>query len=593
MLLLVGRATEVLEDGDRGLANVVGFIVLFSFLIVSFTVYQGIVVPDQNRRIEFDHNREVQGDMQDLREVIFAAARGIDGSVSLKLGAEYPRRTIARNLGTSAGTLQTVEVGTAGVTVENITAIDTETDDYVGNESAFGPFETKSIAYQPTYTRYTNAPTTVYENTLMVNQFSDGTRLAVTDQSVVNDRKITVIVVTGRLSEGSTDATTVDASAASASVEPVAVTPENGPLNITIPTQLSAANWTNLLANEQHVKSVRDTGENQVSIILEEGVTYDLRMAKVGVGTGIETEDPWYVTDVAGNEASIPEGGSERLVVEVRDRFNNPVSNVSVEASLTDSAGAGDSITPGTTESDSQGRAKFTYDAPADVDQTRSATITVFFDSMDSPRQNVTFEIDVLDTDGSGVGPCGETVGRGNAERWCPAETSFELSQYGGVLADIGSADSVNLSDPMFSPVEPDTGATLQDEERFRLVFVLERDQEDLRGTTRYLFAVPNVRDGFSQTLSSSGTSVTNRNVIVYKDVDVNGDGSGYTEFVNADLKQKDLNDWYNGAEPIDLLEESHYTKNPNFGEIRSFMRNNKVRIYFAEIHGRVNVTVG
>lgn len=593
MLSFVGRPRGPSSEADRGLANVVGFIVVFSFLIVTFIVYQGVVVPDQNRRIEFDHNRQIQGDMHDLRDGILSAARGLDASVSLKLGADYPRRAIARNLGQSGGTIQTDASSPEIVTLENVTSIDNETNDYVGNDSSFGPFETSAIVYQPTYTRYSNAPSTVYENTLLVNQFRGGDQLAITDQAIVNDREITVILVQGQLSEASGDTKTVDASAVSAAVDPVAVTADNGPLTLTIPTRLSTATWAELLDDEQHVQAVKDAGDGRVTIVLEEGITYDLRLASVNVGSGGTTEGPQYITDIAGDGTSIPEGGTRQLVVEVRDRYNNPVSNVTVEAAVTSPAASGDGVSPASANTDSRGRAAFSYEAPADIDQTRSATVTVFFESMTESQQNVTFEIDVLDADGSGEGECGETVGRGNAERWCPPETNFALAQPGGVLEDIGAADSVNLSNPVFASLDANNGDALTDGERFRLVFVLERDQADLSGTTRYLFVIPDDADGYDQRLGASGTSIQNRDVIVYKDDAVNDDGTGYTIFVEAPIRQNDINEWYNGDRAIDVLDESHYSRNPDFSEIRTFMRNNDVRMYFVEVHGRVDIAVG
>ncbi|MDZ7702010.1 MAG: hypothetical protein U5J98_08030 [Halobacteriales archaeon] len=93
-------------------------------------------------------------------------------------------------------------------------------------------------------------------------------------------------------------------------------------------------------------------------------------------------------------------------MVEVRDRFNNPVSNVTVEANVTKPAngGATSQMYPrltATTQAD--GRATFTYTAPDDVSGAQEADINMTFDGDGTVRnETVTFDVRVLDADGSG-----------------------------------------------------------------------------------------------------------------------------------------------------------------------------------------------
>ena len=90
--------------GDQGVSEVIGFILVFGLLVIAFIVYQGIVVPDQNHQAEFQHNQQVQRQLQDLRNaIVTTAATGSGQAVSVTLGATYPRRTIAQNLGVSGG----------------------------------------------------------------------------------------------------------------------------------------------------------------------------------------------------------------------------------------------------------------------------------------------------------------------------------------------------------------------------------------------------------------------------------------------------------------------------------------------------------
>lgn len=386
--------------GDRGVSEVIGFILVFAFLVVAFTVYQGLVVPEQNRQVEFQHNQDVQGDLQDLRNAILTStSTGTGQSVSIEMGAAYPTRAIAQNLGVSAGSVRTEEVGT--VRIDNARALDPETRDYLDGGTRV--FETKSVRYRPVYSFYSTAPDTVYENTLVFNRF-DGENITLTDQVLVDGRRITLVAVDGSLDATRQGTLSVSPDAISASSNRVSVrntTDER--VNVTVPTHLPASAWREILEDEMgpegYVDDVEPAGGETVTIVLRQGVAYDLRMAKVGVGTGTVEEGPKYVTAVEGNRTSVPEGGRQKLVVEVRDRFNNPVSDVAVS---NDTAPENGTIAPTDSTTGSDGRARFTYRAEDDVDGFQIDAVDVAFDGDGTANETVTLEVDVLDSDGSG-----------------------------------------------------------------------------------------------------------------------------------------------------------------------------------------------
>jgi hypothetical protein len=93
---------------------------------------------------------------------------------------------------------------------------------------------------------------------------------------------------------------------------------------------------------------------------LRQGENYTLRLAKAGVGTGVTGTDPAYMTRVTADGTTVPEEGTETLVVEVRDAYNNPVSGVNVagEAPL-------GTLVEGNVTTDEDGRATFRYEAPS------------------------------------------------------------------------------------------------------------------------------------------------------------------------------------------------------------------------------------
>ncbi|MFC6976212.1 hypothetical protein ACFQL1_18425 [Halomicroarcula sp. GCM10025709] len=65
---------------ERSQSIQVGAVLLFAVLIIAFSTYQAFVVPDQNRQIEFNHNQEVQQQLQDLRNAIVSMpGEGVPG----------------------------------------------------------------------------------------------------------------------------------------------------------------------------------------------------------------------------------------------------------------------------------------------------------------------------------------------------------------------------------------------------------------------------------------------------------------------------------------------------------------------------------
>ncbi|MFB6187904.1 MAG: Ig-like domain-containing protein, partial [Halobacteriaceae archaeon] len=66
-----------------------------------------------------------------------------------------------------------------------------------------------------------------------------------------------------------------------------------------------------------------------VTILLKPG-TYELEIAMIGVGTNQMQVDGYYLQNIADKTLHTNAEGRAKIVVEVRDRFNNPVANASV-----------------------------------------------------------------------------------------------------------------------------------------------------------------------------------------------------------------------------------------------------------------------
>lgn len=152
------------------------------------------------------------------------------------------------------------------------------------------------------------------------------------------------------------------------------------------------------------VLSSRRTAD-RLALTLEPGETYQLRMARVGLGTRVADQQEAYLAPVSGNGTSVAETDTRELVVEVRDRLNNPVSGVLVNATADRGA-----VQPRVETSDGDGRILLTYDPP-DVDGspvTDTIDVSTVVDPASTPidadtPENVTFEVTVENTDRSGI----------------------------------------------------------------------------------------------------------------------------------------------------------------------------------------------
>jgi len=420
------------RDDERGQAIQVGAVLLFAALIIAFSTYQAFVVPNQNREVEFNHNQEVQGDLLEVRNSIASMPGGNAGrSIRVDLGARYPSRLVALNPGPATGTLRTIGTNDDRykLTITNATTTG-ETGDYWNGSTHV--YNTGGLAYAPNYNLYDQAPRTIYENSVLYNDGRDRS-ITVTEQQLIRGNRITLVTLNGSLGTTRSGTISVDPKPLSTSTRTVTVSNQSHNVTVRVPTRLSAAQWRNLTAGETNVEGLTvdegavDGDWGLLKLDLEPDTTYDLRMAKVGVGTGYSDPTAEYILPVAGNESTVPEGGTQRVVVEVRDGYNNPVEGVQVNASA---SLADASVSPTQREANEEGQVVFTYDATdVDIDGIAQETerLNISFDTPSSgldtttfdrqASENVTVELTIRNADDSGLGGGGggDLVYDGNA----------------------------------------------------------------------------------------------------------------------------------------------------------------------------------
>ncbi|MFC7076431.1 hypothetical protein [Haloarcula halophila] len=408
---------------ERAQSVQVGAVLLFGILIIAFSTYQAFVVPDQNREVEFNHNQEVQQQLQDLRNsIVSVPGTSSTEAVSVQLGTRYPSRLLALNPGPSSGTLRTdgTETDDINVTIDNASATGETGDYWTGTQPR--RYNTGTVVYSPNYNLY-DAPDTFYENSVAFNQFRTG-NITLSEQTVVNGRSISLVALNGTLSRSSSGSTTVDVRPVSHSERTITVTNDSATTNVSVSflTRIPESTWeTELLAAE--IDSTPDNGDDdryvadvsstdgpgpyrQLTITFERGVDYRLQLAKAGVGAGATDTSAAYLTNVSGDGAQLTRGESTELVLEVRDSYNNPVQGTTVSASVRGTNNG--VIEPVQPVSDTDGRVRFRYDSfPANDTGTHQINISYvgLDDTFDEETpENVSMNVEVVSGSSSGGG---------------------------------------------------------------------------------------------------------------------------------------------------------------------------------------------
>ena len=255
--------------GDqRAVSEVVGAILLLGILILALTSYQAAVVPNQNAQTEFQHNLQVEDEMVDLRNAILEArSSGTQTFAAITLGTQYRDRIVAINPPPATGTLQTVQQ-------ENISVNETggqERPDPINLDDR--PLENQFIEYTPRYAEYQSAGTIRYENTVTYHQYPTA-NVTLTSQRLLQDDRVTLAPIEGTVDEGGVRRITVDP------IPGVLQTTEVEDPEITLPTELSEADWNRILDDELSGDESLSVDDGLLTLTLDG--TYRIAYSPVG-----------------------------------------------------------------------------------------------------------------------------------------------------------------------------------------------------------------------------------------------------------------------------------------------------------------------
>ena len=226
--------------GDtRGQSVQVGVIILLAFAVIGFSSYQAVVVPQQNQEVEFDHSRDAQRDVVDLRNSIVRAGNGEvrqSGVAQVNLGVGYPSRIFALNAPTASGRIETT--GEEEIRVEDSTGSKIDVCPKPTNSEPRG--HSTAVRYEPSYNYYNNAPVTYYENTFTYSDFEGEYRLRTAGRLLLDvgpgesdEPRINLIAARGDFRQSGTQPVSVDTYAGGAKAREA-----NPGTTIRIPTTL-------------------------------------------------------------------------------------------------------------------------------------------------------------------------------------------------------------------------------------------------------------------------------------------------------------------------------------------------------------------
>ncbi|PSP81667.1 hypothetical protein BRC88_01875 [Halobacteriales archaeon QS_4_69_225] len=328
-----------LDSDDRGVSEVVGAILVFGVLVTLLGIIQAQAVPDQNREVEIQHTAQVQEDLIKFHEVASAVAAGGDEqSVAVQSGTGYPSRLLFFNPPRVQGAVSTT--GSQTVEIRNVKASG-EADDYFTDDASNDlDLSTRRIEYSANYNEVQNDPTIRYEYGVLYSNYSDGTTIQ-NEGSIIDGNNINLIFAAGDYNRTSSTSQSLAVRPVSAPSRSISVegTGSND-IVLSLPSELPESEWQELYGSSGSVVNINKPSSDTIEITLDGSQQYNLRTSRIALGTDVPEEDGYYIVPANPGTASVAEGGTANARYEVRDKYNNPVSNVTVRVDKPNSAGS-------------------------------------------------------------------------------------------------------------------------------------------------------------------------------------------------------------------------------------------------------------
>lgn len=336
-----------IQNSSKGVAPVIGFMLILAILFLAAAQYQVNVVPVQERSAEIDHYSEITEDMSGLRSsIIQSSSSGQIQTQELQLGITY--NVLGLSQPARSGRLSYINES-SDIVISNARNNRESRNYWRGDVDR--EYETGFLQYTIDYNRITSHADIYFEHGMMYRDEARGTDDIVnyveeSEQPIINGRSITLYTMQSDISTSRVGSTTVETQPISAPMNSISITnvQEDNPVIIQLPTRIDIEDWENILSEEMsdnggYITEIRDgTDDRTIELVLEEDETYNLRMSRIDLTTQSQRtstafEEKQYIA-VQTQSANVREGTSISLDAEVRDRFNNGVigAQVRVEA---------------------------------------------------------------------------------------------------------------------------------------------------------------------------------------------------------------------------------------------------------------------
>jgi hypothetical protein len=270
----------VFRGDERGQSVVIGSLLVFTILVLSFSGYQAFVVPQQNAEVEADHHRTVEDQFAELRtNVVNAVESDATRSTTIDLGATYPSRAIALNPPPAAGRLDTHRVGDVEVTEGGTTK-------NVCSDGATP--RTRSLVYTSNYNEYRPPQSIGYENRVVSRDYRAGTLF---DQRLVDSGTISLYLLTGEVNANGVDTYSLELNAS----REYTTTLEDP--TVRMPSRFDNDTWNDDILGDGYNVSATPASGDRVRLNFTGG-EYEVSCAVIGLNG-----EPAYTPPSDGSEA--------------------------------------------------------------------------------------------------------------------------------------------------------------------------------------------------------------------------------------------------------------------------------------------------
>lgn len=390
---------------------------------VGFTLMQLQLAPVAQQRAEATQYTNVEADFQQLSHAVSTASQGSSSSAVIEMGVNYPHYLVLIQPPGPTGVLHTGQQ--SQMRLNNVHSPNQDVQDAIQNNQIV--YSTAPLEYRPSYNQFQPPPQITLSGGLLYTQYQGGTTV-LDGQSLVNGRQISLTTLNSSISVGKREPLSVQTRPLSASTQTVPITGNGQSLTLTLHSQMSTETWKQILAQQYdrdnsgcsydsdtaYICEITKPSSDRVRLTFEHRteenpLVYHLAASLVEVRTihqPLATNTPAanYTVHVSTANPNVPWNGSANLVVQVRDRYGNPVSQEVVTAEIVTSGSNTGYLgqQPGTTTVEQptrqNGQVSFRYTAPPDPKpsetNTKTVEVEVWFGSQ-TDAHKVTFTINV------------------------------------------------------------------------------------------------------------------------------------------------------------------------------------------------------